>query len=91
MVYIMLAEGFEESEAIVPADLLRRAGIETAFVSVEPGLVRGSHGICVQADLTFGQIDLSRADMPCHAFRRYTHALTDTAVRASKKEGGYEI
>ena len=48
MVYIMLAEGFEESEAIVPADLLRRAGIETAFVSMEPGLVRGSHGICVQ-------------------------------------------
>ena len=63
MVYILLAEGFEESEAIVPADLLRRAGIETAFVSVEPGLVRSSHGICVQADLTFGQIDLSRAEM----------------------------
>lgn len=63
MVYIMLAEGFEESEAIVPADLLRRAGIETALVSVEPGLVRGSHGICVQADLTFGQIDLSKAEM----------------------------
>ena len=63
MVYILLAEGFEESEAIVPADLLRRAGIETALVSVEPGLVRGSHGIAVQADLTLGQIDLSKAEM----------------------------
>ena len=63
MVYIMLAEGFEESEASVPADLLRRAGIETALVSVEPGLVRGSHGIAIQADLTLGQIDLSKAEM----------------------------
>ena len=63
MVYIFLAEGFEESEAMVPADLLRRAGIETALVSVEPGLVRGSHGIAVQADMTLGQIDLSRAEM----------------------------
>ena len=63
MVYIILAEGFEESEAIVPADLLRRAGIETALVSVEPGLVRGSHGIAIQADLILGQIDLSKAEM----------------------------
>ena len=63
MVYIFLAEGFEESEAMVPADLLRRAGIDTALVSVEPGLVRGSHGIAVQADMTLGQIDLSRAEM----------------------------
>ena len=63
MVYILLAEGFEESEAIVPADLLRRAGIETALVSVEPGAVRSSHGIAVQADMTLGQIDLSKAEM----------------------------
>lgn len=51
----------------MPADLLRRAGIETAFVSMEPGLVRGSHGICVQADLTFGQIDLSPGRDACSA------------------------
>lgn len=63
MVYILLAEGFEESEAMVPADLLRRAGIETALVGLEPGLVKGSHGIAVQADMTLGQMDLSRAEM----------------------------
>ena len=63
MVYVILGTGFEEAEAMVPADLLRRAGIDTALVSVEPGLVRGSHGIAVQADMTLGQIDLSRAEM----------------------------
>lgn len=63
MVYILLAEGFEESEAIVPADLLRRAGIEVALVSVEPGVVTSSHGIAVQAELTLGQMNLSKAEM----------------------------
>ena len=34
MVYVLLAPGFEEAEALVPADMLRRAGIETALVSI---------------------------------------------------------
>ena len=63
MVYILLAEGFEESEAIVPADLLRRAGIEVALVSVAPGAVTSSHGVAVQADMTLGQMNLSQAEM----------------------------
>ena len=63
MVYILLAPGFEEAEALVPADLLRRAGIETALVSVTGEPVPGSHGITVMADTTLDQVDLSRADM----------------------------
>ena len=51
MVAILLGEGFEESEALVPADLLRRAGIVTALVGVDGSVVRGSHGIAVQAEL----------------------------------------
>lgn len=53
-VYIFLAEGFEEIEALTVVDILRRAQIETKMVSVEEELaVRGSHGILVTADLLF--------------------------------------
>ena len=63
MVYILLAPGFEESEALVPADLLRRANIETALVSIGDRAVTGSHQITVQADLTLDQVELDRVEM----------------------------
>lgn len=63
MVYILLAPGFEEAEALVPADLLRRAEIETALVSVTGEPVPGSHGITVTADTNLDGVDLSKADM----------------------------
>ena len=63
MVYILLAPGFEEAEALVPDDLLRRAGIETALTSLEGGFVTGGHQITVKADLTLGQVHLDRAEM----------------------------
>ena len=63
MVYILLAPGFEEAEALTPADLLRRADIETALVSLQGDTVTGSHGITVAADLSLDSVDLSRAEM----------------------------
>ena len=63
MVYILLAPGFEEAEALVPADLLRRANIETALVTVTGKPVPGSHGITVTADIALEDVDLSKADM----------------------------
>ncbi|MDR2398723.1 MAG: DJ-1/PfpI family protein [Spirochaetaceae bacterium] len=53
-VLLLLAEGFEEVEAITPLDYLRRAGIEvqTASIAADGNVqVRGSHGLVVQADL----------------------------------------
>lgn len=57
MVYILLAEGFEEMEAIVPADLLRRAGAEVALVGVTGPVVTGAHGIAVTCDLELAQVN----------------------------------
>lgn len=63
MVYILLAPGFEEMEALAPADLLRRAGVETALVALDGLSVTGSHGISVNTDLTIHQVSFCTEDM----------------------------
>ena len=63
MIYILLGEGFEEAEAIVPADLLRRAGAEVALVGLKGRQVVGSHGIAVTADLTLEEVRPEEMEM----------------------------
>lgn len=65
MVYVFLAEGFEETEAICPVDILRRAGLNVLTVAVADRDaessscdVTGSHGITVTADITAAELDL---------------------------------
>ena len=50
MVYIFLADGFEEIEALAPADVLRRAEIDVKLCGVGGDVIRGSHGISVVCD-----------------------------------------
>lgn len=57
MVCILLGNGFEEAEALVPADLLRRSGADVALTSLEGDLVAGSHNITVKADKALTDID----------------------------------
>ncbi|MDO5142748.1 MAG: DJ-1/PfpI family protein [Eubacteriales bacterium] len=63
MVYVLLAEGFEEVEALTPLDLLRRAGVEAKLVGVTGDIVRGAHGVGIQTDLPIDQADWSQVDM----------------------------
>ncbi len=50
--YLLLANGFEEIEALCPVDILRRAGCEVKTIAVGENPVVGSHGIAVTADMT---------------------------------------
>ncbi|MGT2799751.1 DJ-1 family glyoxalase III [Streptococcus marmotae] len=52
-VAVVLANGFEEIEALTPVDVLRRASIECDMVGLTDLEVEGSHGIKVQADKVF--------------------------------------
>ena len=47
---IILAEGFEEMEAVIPIDILRRAGVEVIVAGLRDLIVRGSRGTMIQAD-----------------------------------------
>lgn len=63
-VYVHLAKGFEEIEAITVIDVLRRGGIDCKTVSVEEELiVTGAHEISVKADLLYDQADYEECTM----------------------------
>ncbi len=63
MVYIVLGDGFEEMESVIPFDILKRGGVEVQYVAAGSSLtVEGSHGIkiladCLAADVTGGRAD----------------------------------
>lgn len=62
MVYIFLADGFEEIEALAPLDIMRRANIDVLTVGVTGEYVTGSHNITVKADILPEKVDYSILD-----------------------------
>jgi len=62
--YIQLAEGFEETEAVTIIDVLRRAGLNVISVSITGNrMVKGSHNIEIKADILFEEVDFASGEM----------------------------
>jgi protein deglycase len=53
---LLLAEGFEEVEAVTPADFLNRAGIKVITIGVTGKTVKGAHDISLSTDYTIDEL-----------------------------------
>ena len=58
MIYVLLADGFEEIEAIAPIDVMRRGGLNVATAGVGKKEVTGSHSITITADTLVDEINM---------------------------------
>ncbi|MCR4921337.1 MAG: DJ-1/PfpI family protein [Bacteroidaceae bacterium] len=64
MIYVFLAEGFEDIEAIAPVDIMRRAGLPVETVSVTGNrVVTSAHGVGFVADRLFEEVSIEDAEL----------------------------
>ncbi len=63
MVYVLIADGFEEAEALLPVDILRRSGIEVKTVGVKSKIQVGAHSIPIICDIEINEINVSDIEM----------------------------
>ena len=95
MIYLFLANGFEEIEALCPLDLLRRAGLEVTTVGVGGEMICGSHGITVAADIPEGMYADGKPDMIIlpggmpGAKHLDESRVVDTALKAAVRNGSF--
>ena len=96
MIIILLADGFEELEALTPVDVLRRElpDKKTVTVGVTGRTVTGTHGIKVEADITAEELDLSAVEaaifpggMP-GACNLDASPVTDKIIKRVNENGG---
>lgn len=96
MIYMFLADGFEEVEALCPLDVLRRAGLEVTTVGVGgKDMIAGAHGIMVQADIPDVMYRDSEPDMIIlpggmpGATNLDESKTVDAALKVAAKKGAY--
>ena len=95
MVYLFLANGFEEVEALCPLDLLRRAGVPVTTVGIGGDMITGAHGITVRADIPDTMFRDSKPDMiilpggmPGASNLDASHTV-EMALRAASRNNAY--
>lgn len=94
MIVTLLANGFEEIEALTPVDILKRAGLNVVTCGISGLVITGSHGIKVQADLLPEDIDINEVDMLIlpggmpGATNIDSHPFTDVLIDAVIKKDG---
>ncbi len=86
-VALLLADGFEEVEAITPADFLRRAGVEVILAGVNGLSVTGAHDITIEADMTLDELpdDLDGVVLPGGMPGAANIAESEEAVKLIKR------
>ena len=62
MVYLFLANGFEDMEAVVPFDLMKRAGIDVLTVGIGGKNIKSAHGLSVTAEISEDEVDFEKAE-----------------------------
>ena len=96
MIYMFLADGFEEVEALCPLDILRRAGLEVTTVGIGgKDVIQGAHGIIVHADIPDVMYRDSAPDMLIlpggmpGSKNLDESRIVDAALRAASRKGAY--
>lgn len=95
MILILLADGFEEIEALTPLDVLRRAGLDVRTVGIKNKIAVGSHKIPVITDISPDEVKLNEVSMAIFpggmpgSLNLDSDPFTDKVIAAVKKNGGH--
>ncbi len=95
MIIVLLADGFEEIEALTPVDMLRRAGLEVKTVGITSKIAVGAHGIPIVCDAIPADINLSDVSMAIFpggmpgSLNLDASAYTDEVIESVLARGGH--
>ena len=94
MIIVLLADGFEEVEALTPVDMLRRAGLDVKTVGMNGKIVCGSHKIPVICDLEPSEVNKDEVSLVIFpggmpgSLNLDAHPFTDEIISAVNQNGG---